>query len=45
MTNKIMVHDYATGESYEREMTTEEQAQADLDMQTFQIQEPVVGES
>jgi hypothetical protein len=33
MTNKIMVHDFTTGESYERDMTAEEIAQAELDEQ------------
>jgi hypothetical protein len=33
MARKIMVHDCATGESYERDMTAEEEAQADLDEQ------------
>jgi hypothetical protein len=30
---KIMVHDFSTGESYERDMTAEEIAQAEIDEQ------------
>ena len=30
---KIMVHDISTGESYERDMTAEEIAQAEIDEQ------------
>lgn len=33
MTRKIYVYDHLTGESYERDMTPEENAQADLDEQ------------
>ena len=33
MARRIMVHDCATGESYERDMTPEEETQADLDEQ------------
>ncbi len=33
MARTIMIHDCATGESYERDMTPEEEAQADLDEQ------------
>ena len=33
--NKIMVHDFASGESYERDMTADEIAQAELDAQTL----------
>jgi len=40
MTNKIMVHDYATGQSYEREMTIEEEAQVEIDAQLLaQVEE------
>ena len=35
MTRRIMVHDFATGESYERDMTPEEEVQADLDEQSL----------
>jgi hypothetical protein len=30
---KIMVHDFTTGDSYERDMTAEEIAQAEIDEQ------------
>lgn len=35
MSNKIYVHDFTTGESYEREMTDEEKTQAELDSQAL----------
>jgi hypothetical protein len=38
---KIMVHDYTTGESYERDMTAEEIAQAELDAQMFKAPDVV----
>lgn len=34
MTRKIMIHDCAAGKSIERDMTPEEETQADLDEQT-----------
>lgn len=34
MSNKIFVHDFVTGESYERDMTADELAQMELDKQT-----------
>jgi len=35
MGRKISIHDCKTGESYDRDMTPEEEAQADLDESTF----------
>ena len=41
MTRKIFIHDFITGESYERDMTDEENAQAELDEQLpKQYEEP-----
>ena len=45
MARKIIEHFAETGETIERDMTEEEEAQAELDMQIFQIQEPVVEET
>jgi hypothetical protein len=42
MTRKIFVHDITTGESYERDMTDEENAQAEIDEQLpKQYEEPI----
>ena len=42
MSRRIMIHDFVTGQSYERDMTETEEAQADLDQKTFQAQEETV---
>jgi hypothetical protein len=43
MNDKIMINDCLTGESFEREMTAEEIAQAGLDAQTLKAPDDLAG--